>query len=91
VRPLRLRLRGDCGHAPDTSGACRAGMVPASKTGAGTMPLSIAQNRAWNLALTLKVCIIVFRISDQIFGVIESSEFEGDADSVVREYDPFAR
>src|SRR3546814_11809829 len=23
--PLQLRLRGDCGHRPDTSGACRAG------------------------------------------------------------------
>lgn len=55
------------------------------------MPLSIAQNRAWNLALTLKVCIIVFQIEDQTFGVIESSEFDGDVDSVVREYDPFAR
>ena len=25
VRPLRLRLRGDCRHELDTSGACRAG------------------------------------------------------------------
>lgn len=55
------------------------------------MPLSIAQNRAWNLALTLKVCMIVFQIGDQAFGVVESSEFDGDADSVVREYDPFCR
>src|SRR3546814_9642630 len=28
---LRLRLRGDRGPAPDASGACRAGMVPASR------------------------------------------------------------
>ncbi|MEA3539232.1 MAG: hypothetical protein U9R73_08915 [Pseudomonadota bacterium] len=55
------------------------------------MPLSIAQSRAWNLALTLKVCIIVFQIGDQTFGVIESSEFDGDVESVVREYDPFGR
>ena len=27
VPPLRLRLRGDCGPRPDTSGACQRGMV----------------------------------------------------------------
>jgi hypothetical protein len=47
---------------PDTSGACRAGMVPASKTGAGPMSqaLSIAHARGWNLAITLMICITCF-------------------------------
>src|SRR3546814_15110400 len=36
---FRLRLRGDRGHASDTSGACRAGMVPASETGAANVQL----------------------------------------------------
>lgn len=27
VPPLRLRLHGDCGPWPDTSGACQRGMV----------------------------------------------------------------
>jgi hypothetical protein len=31
LRPLRLRLRGDDGPAPNTSGACRAGMVLAPR------------------------------------------------------------
>jgi hypothetical protein len=40
--------------------ACRAGMVPASKAGAGTMSqaLSIAHARGWNLATRLMVCIM---------------------------------
>ncbi len=51
--------------------------------------LSIAQERAWNLATTLMVCIILFKVGD-LYGVIPSSEFEGDPETIVREYDPFA-
>ncbi len=54
------------------------------------MSLEIAQSHAWNLAQTLMTCIVVFRIGDHLFGVVEAREFDGDADSVVREYDPFA-
>jgi hypothetical protein len=54
------------------------------------MSLEIAQTHAWNLARTLMTCIVVIRIADQMFGVVESHEFDGDAGSIVREYDPFA-
>lgn len=54
------------------------------------MPLNLAQHYAWNLAQTLMACIIVFQIGEQIFGVVESRDFDGDVDSIVREYDPFA-
>lgn len=54
------------------------------------MSLEIAQSRAWNLARTLMTCIVVIRIADQMFGVVELSEFDGDAATIVREYDPFA-
>ncbi len=55
------------------------------------MPLDIAQSHAWSLARTLMASIIVFAIDDSMFGVIEAREFDGDVDSIVREYDPFAR
>ena len=91
VRPLRLRLRGDCGPGPDTSGACRAGMVPASKTGAGTMSqaLSIAHARGWNLATTLMVCITVFHAGNGEYGVMPSAEYDGDPATIIHEFDPF--
>jgi hypothetical protein len=55
------------------------------------MPLSLAQSYAWNLARTMMACIVIFRINEQIFGVAEAREYDGDPDSIVREYDPFAR
>lgn len=47
-------------------------MVPASKTGAGTMSqaLSSAHARGWNLATTLMVCITVFQAGNADFGVM---------------------
>lgn len=51
--------------------------------------LNLAQDRAWNLATTLMVCIILFKAGD-LYGVVPSNEFEGDPDTIVREYDPFA-
>jgi hypothetical protein len=51
--------------------------------------LSAAQTRAWNLATTLMTCIILFRAGEE-FGVMPSSEFDGDPDTIIREYDPFA-
>ncbi len=53
------------------------------------MSLKIAQSHAWNLARTLMTSIIVFKISDRIFGVVEAREFDGDMASIVHEYDPF--
>lgn len=54
------------------------------------MSLEIAQSHAWNLARTLMTSIVVVRIGDRLFGVVEAREFDGDAGSIVREYDPFA-
>ena len=51
--------------------------------------LSAAQDRAWNLATTLMVCVILFQ-AGELYGVMPSSEFDGDPETIVREYDPFA-
>lgn len=55
------------------------------------MSLKIAQSHAWNLARTLMTSIVVIRIGDRLFGVVEEREFDGDTSSIVHEYDPFAR
>lgn len=54
------------------------------------MPLNIAQRHAWSLARTLMVCITLFQIGDR-YGVMPTSEYDGDVSSIVHEYDPFAR
>ena len=54
------------------------------------MPLALAQTHAWRLAQTLMACITLFQIDNHSFGVVESREFDGDADSIISEYDPFA-
>ena len=51
--------------------------------------LSIDHARGWNLATTLMVCTTVFRIDD-LFYVALSSEWEGDPESFIHEFDPFA-
>lgn len=53
------------------------------------MSLSTAQRYAWNLAQTLMVEIVLFATPSG-YAAVPSAEFDGDADSVVREYDPFA-
>lgn len=53
------------------------------------MPLNTAQRFAWNLAQTLMVEITLFE-TESGYAAIPSAEFDGDADCVVREYDPFA-
>ncbi|SEF07198.1 hypothetical protein SAMN05519104_8323 [Rhizobiales bacterium GAS188] len=50
--------------------------------------LSLAQDVAWNLATTLMVCVTLFK-ADTGFGVLPSSEFDGDPDNVVYEFNPF--
>ena len=52
--------------------------------------LSLAQDVAWNLATTLMVCVTLFK-ADIGFGVLPSSEFDGDPDMIIHEYDPYAR
>ena len=54
------------------------------------MPLSTAQALAWNLATTLMACITLFKAADG-YSVTPTAEFDGDAETVVHEYDPFAR
>jgi hypothetical protein len=59
--PLRLRLRGDCGW-PDISGACRAGMVPASRTEPKHVSSPQHSSRPkLNPRHPLMVCITVFQ------------------------------
>lgn len=52
--------------------------------------LDAAQTYAWNLATTLMVCITLFKAGNGFFSVCPSSEFDGDPDSIMTEYDPFA-
>lgn len=53
------------------------------------MPLSTAQSLAWNLAKTLMTVIVLIR-TDSGFAVMPWDEFDGNFDTVVHEYDPFA-
>ncbi len=52
------------------------------------MSLSLAQRNAWSLAKTLMVCVTLFRAGHE-FGVMPSTEFDGDPATVVHEFDPF--
>jgi hypothetical protein len=46
-----------------------------------------AYARGWNLAISLMVCVIVFQAGDG-FGFMQTSEYDGDLDLVVHEFDP---
>ena len=50
--------------------------------------LTLAQNHAFDLARTLMVPVILFQADDQ-FGVMVSSEYDGEEDAIVHEYDPW--
>jgi hypothetical protein len=50
--------------------------------------LSLAQDVAWNLATTLMVCVTLFK-TDLGFGVLPTSEFDGDPETILYEFDPF--
>lgn len=52
--------------------------------------LTLAQSHAWNLAKTLMVSVTLFQ-SDGGYGVLPSSEFDGDPTTVLHEYDPYGR
>ncbi len=54
------------------------------------MSLNTAQQLAWSLATTLMACITLFKAADG-YGVLPTTEFDGDPDLVVHEYDPFSR
>ena len=55
------------------------------------MSLSIAQHFGLNMSRTMMSRIVVFRISETIFGVAEDREYDGDPTAIVRTYDPFDR
>jgi hypothetical protein len=55
------------------------------------MSLSVAQLFGLNMARTMMSCIVIFRISEKLFGVAEAREYDGDPAAIVREYDPFER
>ena len=50
--------------------------------------LDLARRHALDLARTLMVCVILFE-GELGYGVVPSDEFDGDAASVLVEYDPF--
>lgn len=52
--------------------------------------LPLAQRAAWDLAKTLLVPITLFR-GPGGYGVLPSDEFDGPAEAVLTEYDPFDR
>ena len=51
--------------------------------------LTLAQNHAFDLARTLMVPVILFQ-ADNEFGVRVSSEYDGDQEAIVHEYDPWS-
>lgn len=51
--------------------------------------LNLAQHHAWDLARTLMVPVILFQIDDT-FGVMIASEYDGDDNTIVQEYDPWS-
>ena len=51
--------------------------------------LDLAQRHALDLAQTLMVCVTLFE-GDLGYGVVTSDEFDGDPETVLVEYDPFA-
>ncbi len=53
--------------------------------------LSFAHARAWNLATTLMVCVIVFHAGAGDYGVMPAADYDGDQSAIVHEFDPFQR
>ena len=54
------------------------------------MSLEAAQRYAWSLACSLKV-VIVLIITDRGYAAMQSDDYDGDPERVVRQYDVFAR
>jgi len=50
--------------------------------------LSLAQENAFALARTLMVPVVLFQVDDA-FGVMVASEYDGDEDTIVHDYDPW--
>ena len=52
------------------------------------MSLQLAQRHAFALSKTLMVCIVLV-LTDEGYGAMPTTEFDGPADRIVHEYDPF--
>lgn len=55
------------------------------------MSAKVAHAYAFSLANTLMVAIVIFKAGDGSLSVMPASEYDGDATTIVREIDPFAR
>ena len=53
------------------------------------MSQSLAFANAWNLAITLMVCVVIFRAGTDGYGVMPTTEYDGDPAAVLHEFDPF--
>lgn len=63
-------------------------MVPA-KMGASTMSHDLdLEKHAWNLARTLMVSVILFKVDDE-YGVMPADELDDDEVELLFEYDPY--
>jgi len=54
------------------------------------MSFQTAHAFAFSLATTLMVTIIIYRAGDGTMSVMPAAEYDGDADTIVGEIDPFA-
>lgn len=54
------------------------------------MSLADAHAFAFSLATTLMAVIVIFRAGDGTMSVMPAAEFDGDADTIIGEIDPFA-
>ena len=50
--------------------------------------LTLTQEFAWSLATSSMACVTLFR-SEGGYGAMLTSEFDGEPDSVLHEYDPY--
>lgn len=53
--------------------------------------LRTAHAHGWYLANLLMACVVVFKTGDGEFGVMPSTEYDGDEAAIVHEFDPFQR
>ena len=52
------------------------------------MSLHTAQAFAWSLATTLMTCIVLIRTAEG-YAAMPATEFDGDPEVVIHEYNPF--
>ena len=51
--------------------------------------LTFAQRHAFDLARTMMMPVILFQADDGVYGVMLASEYDGDEEAVLHEYDPW--